>query len=409
MLGLLALTLSVVYGVWYCYSVLMVALLKEFGWSRSVLAGAFSLFTLMHGVANPVIGWLCARVHPPRLVAAGGTILAASLWLDSYVSQPWHLYLGFGVGTAIGVATSGWVPALVQAQRRFADRLGLAIGLASAGVGLGILLVVPACQLAIEAYGWRTALRGLAVLCLAWIVPVAAYLAWATPAPAPLPERVPAPGGSTIQDRRVRAQPPDLRSAARTAPFWLVIGASVFGNVCAQTMHVHQVAYLVDHGLAGIVAATVVSVVGASSIFAKILGGWASDHVDREYVYIGGALFMILAVLALLAVGAAPTRWGAYGYAVLLGIGYSVTASVMPAIASDRFSGPHFGAIVGMALMAGAIGSAIGPWLAGWLFDLTGSYRLPLGITIGCGAAAALAGWQLRRLRLRAGDVARSA
>lgn len=411
MLGLLALTLSIVYGIWYCYSVIMVALLHEFGWSRSVLAGAFSLFTLMHGVANPVIGWLVGRVQPPRVVIVGALILSASLWLDSHVAEPWHLYLAFGIGTAIGVAASGWVPTLVQAQRRFPDRLGLAIGIASAGVGLGILVVVPACQLVIEVHGWRAAFRALAIACLVWIVPVATFIARTSPRhPAPqVPPRPVGPGESEVQSSRTAARPMVFEQAIRTEAFWLVIGSSIFGNICAQTMHVHQVAYLVDHGVAAIVAATVVSVVGGASICAKIGGGWASDHVDREFVYMGGAVFMMLAVLALTAVGGSPSAWGVYGYAVLLGLGYSVTASVMPAMASDRFAGPHFGTIVGMVLMAGAVGSAIGPWLAGWLFDRTGSYRVPLGIAFGCGGVAAAAGWRLRRLRLGQSAVARTA
>lgn len=409
-LGIVALTLSIVYGIWYSYSVIMVALLKEFGWSRSVLAGAFSLFTLMHGISNPVIGALCARVSPPRIVAAGGGVLAFSLWLDSLVTQPWHLYLSFGVGTAVGVAMSGWVPALVQAQRRFPDRLGLAIGIVSAGVGLGILLVVPVCQLLIDAYGWRTAFRVLAVTCVVWIVPAGVYVARTSAAGTRDRSTTATDGGtSEVVVRRPPVPAMTLAEAARTAPFWLVIGASIFGNICAQTMHVHQVVYLVDHGLSAIVAATVVSVVGAASIVAKILGGWASDHVDREFVYIGGALFMVVAMLALMAVGASPSHWGAYGYALLLGVGYSVTASVMPAIASDRFSGPHFGAIVGMALMASAIGSALGPWLAGYLFDITGSYFQAFVIALGCGLTAAILGYRLRQLRLRAACVARTA
>ena len=403
-LGVLAFTLTTVYGIWYSYGVIMVALLREFGWSRSVLAGAFSVFTLAHGLANPLIGWLCGRMEPPRLVIAGGLLLAASLCADSFVAVPWHLYLAFGVCTAFGVAASGWVPALVQVQRHFPDRLGLALGIVSSGVGLGMLLVVPMCQLLIDAFGWRTAFRCLGLLCLAWIIPSATYLLRASPVTARADPRLnretpplvhaAAPGG--------QGAPMTLARAARTLPFWLIIAAFLFGNVCAQTLHVHQVVYLVDHGIAAIVAATVVSVVGAASIVAKIFGGWISDLIGREVVYVVGIAIMIGAVFALVAVGASPSAWGAYGYAVLLGAGYSVTASVIPAMASDRFSGPHFGAIVGIGLLASAVGSALGPWLAGWLFDRTGSYAVPLAITVVCGVVAGGAGWMLRKLRLRA-------
>jgi MFS family permease len=192
-----------------------------------------------------------------------------------------------------------------------------------------------------------------------------------------------------------------LGEAMRTQPFWLLLGAFFFGNICSQTLHVHQVAYLVDHGLAAIVAASVVGVVGAASIVGKTGGGWLSDRIERELVYAAGIVIMVAAAFTLLALGATPGRWGAYGYAVLLGIGYSVTASIIPAMVSDRFSGPHFGAIVGVGLMGSAAGSALGPWLAGRLYDATGSYTLPFMIAAACGVVAGAAGWHARTLRRR--------
>jgi cyanate permease len=68
---------------------------------------------------------------------------------------------------------------------------------------------------------------------------------------------------------------------------------------------------------------------------------------------------------------------------------------------SDRFSGPHFGAIVGMGLLGSAIGSAVGPWMAGYLFDRTGSYAIAFGLAAACGLAAGVAGWRARTLRVR--------
>jgi MFS family permease len=190
-----------------------------------------------------------------------------------------------------------------------------------------------------------------------------------------------------------------LRDASRTQTFWLLVAAFFFGNACSQTLHVHQVAYLVDHGLSAIVAASVVSVVGLASIFGKTGGGWLSDRVERELVYVAGILIMVASGFVLLALGASPTRWGAYGYALLLGVGYSVTASLTPAMVSDRFSGRHFGAIVGIGLLGAAVGSALGPWIAGRLYDTTGSYTVAFTIAAGCGVISAVAGWRLRTLR----------
>jgi len=192
-----------------------------------------------------------------------------------------------------------------------------------------------------------------------------------------------------------------LAEAVRGEPFWLLVAIFFFGNLCSQTLHVHQVVYLVDQGVATIIAASVVGVVGASSIVGKTGGGWLSDRVEREFVYVAGIAIMVGAVAALVALAGAPARWAIYGYAVLLGLGYSATASLMPALVSDRFGGPHFGTIVGVGLMGAAAGSALGPWLAGYLFDQTGSYRLAFAIAAGCGVAAGAAGWRARTLRVR--------
>jgi len=112
------------------------------------------------------------------------------------------------------------------------------------------------------------------------------------------------------------------------------------------------------------------------------------------------ALALVGGPLAARAAGA-PAHWAVYGYAVLLGVGYSATASLIPAMVSDRFGGAHFGAIVGVGLMGSAAGSALGPWMAGYLFDLTGTYMLAFAIAAGCSVAAGAAGWHARVLRVR--------
>jgi predicted MFS family arabinose efflux permease len=256
--------------------------------------------------------------------------------------------------------------------------------------------VVPLAQLLIGAFGWRTAFQVLGLLSVLWIVPASLWLMRA-----PRGEHR---GQSPLKRKRSGSDPSPthamtLTEAMRTQPFWLLMAAFFFGNLCSQTLHVHQVAYLVDHGLAAIVAASVVGVVGLSSIAGKTGGGWLSDRVERELVYVAGISIMAASAFVLLALGAAPTQWGAYGYAVLLGVGYSVTASLTPAMVSDRFSGQHYGAIVGAGLMGAAVGSALGPWLAGRLYDATGSYTLAFAIASVCGMVAGGAGWRARTLR----------
>ena len=109
-------------------------------------------------------------------MAFGGAAMGLSLFADSFISTPAQLYLGFGVATALSVAAAGWIPSLVYVQREYQDRLGFSIGIISAGVGLGMLLVVPLAQLIIDAYGWRTAFQVLGAISVVWIVPSSLWL-----------------------------------------------------------------------------------------------------------------------------------------------------------------------------------------------------------------------------------------
>jgi len=147
------------------------------------------------------------------------------------------------------------------------------------------------------------------------------------------------------------------------------------------------------------VAASVVSVVGASSIIGKTGGGWLSDFFPREAVYVLGMASMLAGIGVLLSMAASPTPWLPYAYAVLFGAGYSVTASLMPAMVSDRFRGRHFGSIFGVTQIGGAVGSAFGAWQAGHLFDVTGSYVLAFTLSGAAALVAATTVWAGRRLR----------
>jgi MFS family permease len=383
-------TLGLSYGVWYAYSVFLVALLREFGWSRTLLAGAFSVFVLVHGVMAPLLGWLADRIGPRRLFAAGGLLLAAGLLLDSAVGRPWHLYAAYGALTAAGVAAAGWVPAVILVQRWYPRRVGAALGITSAGIGVGIFLVVPATQFLVDWLGWRLAFRCLAAVAALWIVPMSLVVL-----------RDPPRAGAG----RREAQPPPpaphttditLAQALGMPKFWLVSTAQFLGSLASQMLLVHQVAYLVDQGIPALVAASVVSVVGLSSMVGKAGGGWFSDVFGRELTYTLGMTSVVASIGVLGLIALAPGPLPAYVYGALVGLGYSVTAPLLPALVSDLFRGRHFGAIFGMMQLANSVGGAAGPWLAGRVFDETGSYRGALAAAVLAAAVATAALWAAR-------------
>jgi MFS family permease len=368
-------TLGLTYGFWYAYSVFLVAFLREFGWSRSVVAGAFSVLVLGHGVSGPVLGGLVERFGPRAVIATGGVVLGVALALGAHVAAIWQLYLIFGVLASIGVSAAGWVPSVVVIRGWFPDRLGTAIGITSAGIGVGIFALVPFTQLLIDWLGWRWALRVLAVLVVVWIVPGTLYLVRTPPT---TPSAGPAPA-------RAEAGPAPRRywtpaTVLRSWRFWATSLVFFAGSASTQMLLVHQVAYLVDHGVPALVGATVVGIVGVASVAGKAGWGTLSDRAGREITYSLAFGCVALSVAFLAFAGTYPRTPLPYAYAVLIGVGYAVTAPLTPAISSDLFGGPQFPRIFGMLHFANSIGGALGAWGAGRIFDATGSYAVALSI-----------------------------
>jgi MFS family permease len=373
-------TLGLTYGFWYAYSVFLVAFLREFGWSRSTLAGAFSLLVMMHGLSGPPLGWLVERFGPRAIIATGGVVLAASLWIGAHVTVVWHLYVTFGVLAALGVSAAGWVPSVVLIRGWFPAQVGTAIGMASAGIGVGIFALVPFAQMMIDWFGWRWALRVLGVLALAWIVPATLLLVRSARAEiAPAQRDATSPVRTTAAGRAYWTPATVIRSWR----FWGVGTVFFAGSFATQMLLVHQVASLVDHGVSALVGATVVGIVGVASVIGKAGWGTLSDRVGREPTYSLAFGCVALSVGFLAVAGAYPRTPLPYVYAALIGIGYAVTAPLTPAIASDLFGGPQFPRIFGLLHFANSIGGALGAWAAGLIFDLTKSYAFALPISAG--------------------------
>lgn len=201
----------------------------------------------------------------------------SGLLLDATVTRPWHFYLTFGVLTSLGVSTAGWVPAVVIVQRWYPERVGTVLGFTSAGIGVGTFLVGPPSQVLIDLVGWRDAYRALAVISTVWIVPAAIWVL-----------RDPPRRAAALRPLGPAAVEAGLREAATSRRFWLIALAQGSASFANQMLLAHQVAYLVDHGVTSLAAASVVGLVGLASIVGKGGGGWASDTVGREITYTTG-------------------------------------------------------------------------------------------------------------------------
>jgi MFS family permease len=316
--------------------------------------------------------------------------VGSGLLLAGETTEWWHLYLSFGVVTAAGISMAGWVPSILIVRGWFPDRVGTAIGVASAGIGIGMSGLVPLTQLLIDWLGWRWAYRILGAAIAGWVLPATLWLIRDPPTGGP---------GAALGARATR-QPVEaevywtIASAVRDRRYWALAGVFFWGNFVTQMLLVHQVAYMVDRGVPVMIAASVGGgVVGVASIVGKIGWGALSDHIGRELAYTMGLGCVVASIGALALVGVYPVSAFPYLYGVLIGVGYASTAPLTPAAASDLFSGPGFSTIFGTLQGILSLGAAVSAWGAGKIFDVTGSYAVALWVALGSAILAPTFMW----------------
>ena len=402
-------TVAIGYGMYYSFSVFFVALLPETGWSRASTAGVFSLFVAVLGLGSALGGALIDRFGPQRLIPAGGLLLSLGLFACSRLTELWQYYLFFGVACGMALAICGFVPAMVLVSRWFSGHQGMAAGITSAGIGLGIVAVVPLTQLLISSFGWRTAYEILAAITLLGIAPQSALLLLSRPRD--IGQK--ADGVDTtivnssptrtreILDQGWASRTWTLRAASSTRQFWLLAAALGFINMTHQMLFVHQAAYLVDGGFSPMLAASAVGMAGFASIFGKIGWGVVSDRLGREWAFSLATVSLLSSMAVLIATRMDPSQWLMLLYVVLFGAGYAATAPVLPTATSDIFAGKSFGAIYGGVSIGQGVGAAFGSWVAGYIFDITGTYLAAFAVGAVAAIIATFALWLAAPRRVR--------
>ncbi|MBI3966016.1 MAG: MFS transporter [Chloroflexi bacterium] len=410
------------YTVWYSFSVFLVALVADQGWGRGGTSAAFSIFVIVHGFAGWAAGLLVDRFGTRLVIVGGAVVTGLGLAACSAVEAAWQYYLAYGVVCAVGVSLVGWTPNVVIVQRWFERRLGLAIGIASAGIGAGILALVPATEWAIARLGWRAAYLVQAAVLVVVVIPLALIALRERPQDLGLhPDGARTASSGT---RRKAVEPTDERvidhtwaaqdwtpgKAARTRQFWLAALGFFSSNLAAQMVFVHQVALLVDSGRDRALAALVVGAIGLISVFGKIGWGILADRLGRELTFAIGTAGLMSGIALLALVPTVPGTAIVALFVVLFGLGYAVTPPLTPSVMADFFAGRSFGAIFGAFFVCTGFGSAAGAWTAGLIFDLTQSYLLALEVGVALAALSAVCIWLAapRRIRLAPGIAARS-
>jgi MFS family permease len=390
---------ALAWGARATFALFYVAMLEEFAWGRGPTALGYSLSWLCFVVFAPVAGWLYDRWGARMVVTIGGLVLGLALALTGQVTSLTQYYLCFGILSAAGIACI-IIPSTTIVTRWFVRSRGTAMGVLSAGNPGGAVAFYPVNAWLIVALGWRTAL--VAFGCLVAAATVSLALLYRDP---PTDEDRPTGSAETKlpQSSRSTGEEWTLRRALRSTRLWAAFTMTALGVIGYQIMATHQVAHAVDRGFQQTTVVWFFAFGAGCMMAGNHLGGWLSDHFGRGWVFALGSMVAIVGI-GCLAVVRGPRDLPLLLLYTASGFGFGMRIAQLSTIPADVFSGPRLGAILGMVQAGGGLGGAIGPFLGGWLFDITGSYWLAFlaaGVAV---AGSAVAAWFAARPLVRAPD-----
>jgi MFS family permease len=359
--GLTFLTMAIGGSIVSTFPVFYVTFLEEFGWSRADTALAFSTSMVTFAISAGPIGALIDRFGPRVVVPSGVVVLGAGLVLMSAVSSRFTLYLFYGVIVALGVTLIGMIPTSTVVSQWFVRMRSTALGIAHSGRSAGSLILVPLSAFLIDWAGWRSAYLILAAGIVAVLLPLNLFLHRQ-----PLEPKKTKPGedGSDWT----------LARAIRNRAFWLLFMSGIFQGASFSIVGVHQVAHMVDVGITTIMAAWLLGFMAILRALSGIAGGWIGDLVGRRWTFAAASAIGLSGVLCLMLVSA--DRWMlVYPFVLLYGIGAGARGTSFVSLKADIFPGKSFGRILGFSQLGAGLASGLGPWFAGYIFDVTGSYQ----------------------------------
>ena len=388
-------------GLMHSYAVYLVAFIEEFGWGRAETSLAYSVSQAIGGLSSPFVGALVDRLGPRRLLLLGGGLLILGLAASAYVTALWQITLLYGVVMTLGANCLGLVVFVPLLSRHFVRRRGMAISIVQSANGFARAVSAPLVQLTILGIGWRTTYLVQAALMAAVVLPLAALFRRADPvAPAATDGPVPEDGSPAMPE--VAPRPGwTLSEAARTPHFWLLFLVYLFTGLGSFFVSLHQLAFAIDIGFDRVYAAEVLGMGAFLSVFGTIVTGTLSDYVGREISAILAYGFSIVGVICALLITSPDQHLLLWLHASFFGLTWGARGPAITAKTADLFPGRQLGTILGFITIGSGLGAALGSWGAGWIFDVSGSYRMAFSLSIASYLCGIVAFWALRRPPVR--------
>lgn len=361
--------MTLTFGTVFSYGVFFKPLTAEFGWSKAVTSAAYSIRAFLAGFLGVLAGRLTDRFDSRLVSIAGGVFLGLGSILMSQINDVWQFYVVHGLIVAAGVGGC-WPALMATVPRWFEQRRGLMLGIVSSGTGLGTIFLPPAVTWLIATYGWRFSYIIVGVLVLVLIVVSALFI-----------KRDPQQTGQILYGNK-KTTPSSPISRERLIPFREIINNKRFWIMCViyfcfgfglHSIMVHIVPYAIELGITPETAASVLSTIGGISIVSMLLVGYLSTKLGVKLSLVYNFIIWIAALLWL---QISDKLWMLYLFALAFGFAYGGLIMLQSFLAAELFGLGSLGMILGSVTFFYTFGSAIGPLLVGYMFDVTSSYMI---------------------------------
>jgi len=373
------------FGTWlYSFGVFFKPMSAEFGWTRAMTSGAYSFRNIQGGIASPVAGWAVDRYGARIVIIIGAIISGLSFCLMPFVNSIIGFYLIYGILLSAGMSAMLYIPAWTVIAKWFKKRLSRALAVLATGAGLGGLICAPAAAFLIKYYGWRAAFVVFGFTIWIVVIPLA-FLVKNSPEEMGLridgeeaedeEEGKKHSKDSLSADQAVAPTQVDftLKQALMSSSFWMLSLSFFFQGVSHSTVTVHMVPALTDVGIPMTKAAYSIGLLTFVSIIGRLGFGYLGDYLSKRYLFIATYAFMGAGLLVLTNARTMPM---VYLFIFLFGVGFGGNVPLMPAIRTEYFGRSALGAIQGFMAPIMMLAGAIGPIVAGYIYDRTGSYHI---------------------------------
>ena len=369
-----SIVVSLSLGIRHTFGLFMQPMTQDLAWSREAFSFAIALQNLMWGVGGPITGWLADRWGAGKVIFGGGLLYAAGVGLMAYATTPFQFTIAAGVLVGLGLAATTFSVIYGAVGRAIApEKRAMALAIVGATGSFGQFVLVPTGQYLIGGMGWFVALAGLA-LTAALMLPLAFGAA----------ERGQAGGAHAKAQSAGEA----MREAFGERAFWLLTLGYFVCGFQVVFIGAHLPAYLLDKGLTANVGMLALALIGLFNIFGTYGFGMLGGRMSKKNLLAGVYLARSIVIIVFLLLPLSPASVAVF--AAVMGLLWLSTVPLTNGLVAQIFGVRYLAMLSGFVFFSHQLGSFLGVWLGGWIFDRTGAYDIVWVIAVALGVLAAL-------------------